>query len=763
VGATCPAAGQQPVAQQTFGAAGASTGAVQFAVNTAAFRVASDWSSATVDFANGQQTLVATLTTSGSASSANSNLTVLNLTNTDGWAARHTAPARSARNTTTGDLWHGGPAADGRGSVSIVPVTYTPNRSVTAASFDMSAAAGCTAGGTAGAIPVTATTARPWSFSYGTSLGTATGANANNIVCNNASAALDVVPRVASATDNNNVAYPTTFLATSTGTVAVTVPAAIRGDWQVPATPTYTLYAPTNGLAGWVNASFKFDSSANITGTTDNAGVGLDVANYQYETAGCPVPSTIVWTAMGSDKTGNAIAECASDFSNAAYRVRMRSTDRLGNLSAYATTQSFGVDKTAPLIRYSSTSDTTGTIRSTAGTTYMTAQVLDERAGFEATAAQHFIARIRRSVAVGATRADTNCVVGTTGTFGSTPISAPGCSFAAAGALGTAGTDGYRDVPAFNNAAIAASGQGYYTYNARVVDRAGNSATLGRRTILIDATAPTGTSAIPLMAAGTITGAYATPFDGIYTDEVETRTTSFGLRFGGDTLFFPASLTNHVSFDDVISRDSTVSQTTPFTSGTRFYTDLEATGAGDAPGGSTTAVSGVGLSATNFAGLTGVAFTDFTGQVTADAVTWTAKVASLSAFLMTNSDAANNSPAGGLKARAVGTSALTNSPFARVDFYRRAASNRWEYIGSVDGTTSTACTSSSQTCALYAADNGATRAWTYVLRTNGVNSTTGGAIALNNGTYRAVGVTGTAGRGLMTANSAAFAPPPPAP
>ena len=63
------------------------------------------------------------------AAIASNNLAILNFNNMDGYAARHTAPDRSAisdENTTM----YGGPGEAGVGSITVVPVLYTPSRTI---------------------------------------------------------------------------------------------------------------------------------------------------------------------------------------------------------------------------------------------------------------------------------------------------------------------------------------------------------------------------------------------------------------------------------------------------------------------------------------------------------------------------------------------------------------------------------------------------------------------------------------------------------
>src|SRR5690606_15666532 len=73
--------------------------------------------------------------------------TAHNFKNLDGWAIVHNLPARTAQGTAMPNLnWYGGPGAAGQGNYTIVPVIYTPGRSVQTATTSINALAGSTDG-----------------------------------------------------------------------------------------------------------------------------------------------------------------------------------------------------------------------------------------------------------------------------------------------------------------------------------------------------------------------------------------------------------------------------------------------------------------------------------------------------------------------------------------------------------------------------------------------------------------------------------------
>ncbi len=780
-GTTCPAVGQTPVAQQLFGSSGAASGAISFLVNTAAFTVASDFSSASTLFRNGQTTLVATATSATGSSSANSNLAVLNLTNVDGYAASHTAPTNTARDA-NGDAWYGGPVAAGRGSVTVVPVLYTAGRTISTAVVTMN---GCRAANADTVRFTTGTDVAPWTATYGTSATAPTGTK--TITCSRSNTA--TTPTVTSI-DNNNVSLNVSagnFLTSTNTTVAVNAPASIRTDYQAPQSGSALAINSQNGSNNsWVNAAFNFDTAGVITTPVDS-GVGIPTARV-IEYAGCPVNTDSTTNTWSVARTGNDVPECGSSQANNVYLLRYRATDRLGNAvsatSGVVFSGRFGVDKTAPQVRYSAGSRGNATVlNTTAGdSTLFQIEALDERSGLNSTlasAADHYLVRANR---MSTTNRAGACAVGSYPTVGGVTatnaggafITAPNCLMAAmAGSYGSVTADGYSTLQ--NITASVAGNEGYYTYRARVRDEAGNVTTSDIRSVLLAKSAPFTTTADALITS--LTASYAGTFTGFFRDSVETQGYGLRLRYtnGGSntvSLGFPMIATTATSFNNVITRDSLTALSTPFTSGVRLYTNIEYTN-NDGTLSATPTVDSLGahgLYAQNFGGLSNTGFSTFlTGITTFDATRWgngaagSVKNANLLSFNFdTTTVSGYNSPAGGLKARAFGNVDLTNSPFARVDFYHRVGvTSTWEYAGSVDGT-ATPCTNPSQSCGVYVAENNSQRAYTYVLRSVGSGAESFSSLSvggLGSGEWVAVGVHSTGGRVLLTGGAFDVIPP----
>lgn len=760
-----------PAAQQNFGTAGAADGQINLFINTADFTT--DYATATAKYLNGQKNLIAVLNVANS--NANSNLAILNFNNTDGYAAKHTAPTRSAV-ASTNVTFHGGPGADGRGRIQIAPVIYTPSRSLVSITAGLTGA--CSAAGTITFGGASTNPAFPVDYTYGTTLGSTAGANATNIVCSAASSSAagdpaDVTARVASSIDNAQNGGPSAagaanFATTSSSMPAVTAPASIKVDYSVPVM-TYALTAPTNGELGWVNASYNF-----ATATATDAGVGARAAStFAYYYTGCGV--TTAAPAAFTTNTGADIPECSSNFTGGLvsgtttrgpYTAWVQGEDLLGNQSALTNTGLFGVDKTFPTLRYTVSTDSlviysgAAPTVATAADTMFSSEALDDRSGFTSTAAQHILTRANQLLNTG------SCVVGT-GTIGSAFVTAPGCTFAAAPFTGTTLGDGFLPISPVTYSGLAGA-EGYWTYRARVTDRAGNTTTAPYRWALINTSTPTMTGmGIP----STVTASGTNTFTPNFTEVVESQLNSFRVVYGaGDTLSFPATAT-YARFDDVIGANGNTTMGKPFTSGVTFYTNIQSTTAtntlGTALAGDTatirpdSAVAGV----TNVGGIAssffGVQLLD--ANVANDGAAWTTattgKGALIDSFFVAASAAAWNSPAGGVKARVFANTNIINSPFTRIDYYYRANGvTAWQYAGSVDATVAPA-QSPVAGANVYIADNGTQRVWTYVLRsvanTNAsltalVGGYTNPLGTITTGCWRAIATSGSNGRVLSS-------------
>jgi hypothetical protein len=130
--AACAARSGAPAAQQTFGAQGGQAGTVQLYINSAEFAAPNFTTGADANtlYKNGLKTIVATLTTSDGSPTASNNVSAINFNNFDGFTLSWTLPSNKAPNA-QGLTYYGGPNGAGTGSFTVVPVIYTPGRTIT--------------------------------------------------------------------------------------------------------------------------------------------------------------------------------------------------------------------------------------------------------------------------------------------------------------------------------------------------------------------------------------------------------------------------------------------------------------------------------------------------------------------------------------------------------------------------------------------------------------------------------------------------------
>jgi uncharacterized protein YjdB len=799
-------------ARQVFtdGAANAST--IELSVNTAEFTADFAAGTANILFPNGLRTISASVFTTlpdgtkQEIQNASNNRQTVNFNNLDSWAIRFETPTRVAQGGQLSNPnfnWRGGPDAEGQGRYTVVPVFYTPGRSVRVAQTYLgqkaddtpnalvnTLGAGCT-GLSANALFTTGTDALPWTTEYGKTLTTG-----KRLSCNgyeHPAVNARNLPAITNTVDNFNITGPNVTIANGFRTAVqnnVNQPVAQRFDWGNPTGSSLLRTQVTGADTLWVNAVYNFNTvsvSSTLTHAAGRAfafadgGVGLPTTlGTTFAFAGCPL-SPAVATAPRTPMTANSgseIPECLTDFTGGTgalgpYVVDATQADVLGN-PVTITSPRFGVDKTAPLVQFAVATPVDSTVITApfAAGTVLQAETLDERSGLnDATAPQHFLAIANQASPTG------SCLVSA-----AAPNNVPGAQFVtnaacgftntAAGPLGIAnpGT-GYRPFAAITDVTLAT--EGYYTYSARAVDRAGNISAPARRRFLLSTTVPT-LAGIGL--PGQITAAGPNPFTPNFAETVEAWYTNFRVMYaglpapagvpagGGARVVYPASLYN-ARFNDVIGLNGNTTISTPFMSGTQFYTNFEhVDGAGNPVAGAATVNTfrpdSVGARVYNVGGFVSVntggpLMADILDpNVANDATRWVTKVPTLTVWSLGGSDAAWNAPATGLKAIALSNSNAQNSPFERVDFYESDGVESWHYLGSVSGTQAPA-PANSASGSLYLADNGTTRVWTYRLTQAVLDSATieGTGAALGSVAGRqfiAVGTRGSAGRSLST-------------
>lgn len=750
--------GTKRAAVQTFSANTIPpVGPISMSVNTANYTKNPTAGTTTVDFFNGPTTVSAQVfpknsgsqgavncTNSPSNPNCSTNTFSLVLNNVDGWAANVTKPTNvqisSAASPAPGQTFWGGPGTAGVVSAQLFPVIYTPGRSITTVTWTIG---GC-ATVTQTALPFTRTwgyTAAPANAQSACTAYQWTGGNRDNVIVTN-------------AIDNASNTYALPFAGLIPNTVVfASTPDSIRLDYVAPSVTTPTIARTAPAVTGWVNASFSFAPAASTDG-----GVGVRAtADRAYTYTGCGATAVAMPTATGAD-----IPECSTNFiggtpglgspGTAPYRVTMTESDRLGNVGTSTATQTFGVDKTNPAIRFNVTgvgADTIFTASAPTGAHFYLADFIDERSGFNlslagTTAQRHSLARAGHAWATG------QCIVAAAAAVpGATFVTDQQCALTNVTSYGGVGGDGWQ---AGMQVTLNGRAQSYHGYRTQVTDAAGNNSNIITRKSLIDTQAPFATGlTVPTLI--TNAGFNLAP---TLADSVELRFLSMRLDYPNvGELRYPQQAIG-TRFDDVITSPFGTAQNPP--TGAPYVRRIEAVTGDVWPGvppapATNVAAAPVNVKPTaamffafdvaNPAFLTvsplaaifdlgvenGVSFNTFnTGNVTNRVDYWRVipTVATTNQFNSTTP----------LRAQALTLTNTPNPPFVRVDFYR------------VDGGVSHYLGSSS---APIASDQGTFRSWVYALPTPYQatwDGTAQGTVVAGT-IVRAVGVTA-AGDGLAT-------------
>jgi uncharacterized protein YjdB len=382
-----------PAARQSFTSAGAQASNVQLYINTSEFGTPNfvTGADASTLYKNGLRTIVATLTTSPNAAStiASNSISQVNFNNPDGWTVSWTAPSNRA-NDVSNITWYGGPstpdaltpsATSGNGSYTVVPVIYTPNRTVVQAFLNMSSSCG-------GNIT---DRSRPFSITYGTA---ARDTLAGVLNCTNvATSTSGMAPYVAGGVDNNNNSYSAvgsspavarsifddfTNIANSTSN-GYRQSLAYRPnylylphDYLAPTISRFDVKGGTDATnsyvdSAWVNAayfmvgtnpttatgtgSFRYRiSDGNVGLTSTNGaenGAGAAARNTLFSVCNNTVPTSTptapinctspVATGGIASTIGSMNVPESSNLTNSAYVAQVAETDRLGNRATSVT------------------------------------------------------------------------------------------------------------------------------------------------------------------------------------------------------------------------------------------------------------------------------------------------------------------------------------------------------------------------------------------------------------------------------------------
>lgn len=757
---------RRAAARQLYSNGTANAGDITLFVNTADFTVDFTAGTADVFYPNGQKLVsVSVFTTEGTTArelqNAVNNRQTVNFNNIDGYAARYTNPTRTANNPANGLNWWGGPGAEGQGSATIVPVFYTAGRQITNLTLGMrqgltftsaicNQAGQAIPGRTGQGISTESYTAAPFRATYDASIGRMVASSASsasnyttagngNIEClgyEHPAADQQNIMGVIAATDNQNNGAPlVTFANGYRFSTAVARPVANRLDYNAPTTTTPDIRRASPSVTGWVNASFNFQSN---TDASTDGGVGTPGARtWYYKGAGSassPACSDTNWVAM-PNATGADIPECATNLiggwdgvngttrSGSPYRALYTEADRLQNTRTSSGSDVFGVDKTVPLIRFSTASKAdTAIVTTLSGATTFQAEFIDERAGFidgtelvgaafpaptkSSSGSISTLAASVRAQAHVASRAggfNTNvtstkaiCINpnalttallasnGSTLNAGATFQTAPNCSTVTPTTGVNIGqtADGYR----IGHPAQLESSEGLYHYLTFARDRAGNVSETIRRRVAVEQGNP---QIADILMPATVSASAAPVIGYNAQDNVEIRATTLANTYAGlplsNILRYPQTLVDPRFNDNVNSpvagAQASVTVPAPFIFGV-------ATGFASANNLVVSSQLQIWNVANNSALSANSGFitqgiptlNTFDAGTGGGYTSWT---------VLPSRDAGFNAPEG-LKAQLVSNTNVTNQAFVRVDFFRLSAATadfgntHWQYLGSAN-------------------------------------------------------------------------------
>ncbi len=487
--------GGMSAAKQVF-ATNPAAGAINLSVNTAAYTVTP--TAAVTSWKNGPTTISAAVYPAGASAPTATNTINIVLVNADGWMATlDDAPDGTAAGPGGLTYW-GGPGAANTATYTLRPVTYTAGRSVTAVSWNV---AGCN---------VNQGAATGYTRSFG-----ASGSGANTSCNTEYTGGARHNVAVTSATDNAANPYPVGGMIPN-ATIFGSTPDSVRFDWVFSGGIQTPTVVGSEGF-NWINASWTFNPAG--TDVFADAGVGANGSSWKPFTTG-----TTTQVSSGAD-----FAETNTNNNTDGYRLYATGADLLGNAGSTGNTAYFGVDKTAPSIRYASAGNLPsiytqgGTTSKTDSTTYLAIQAMfaagttdtvqtesiDNRSGLSRS-----ITTSRRFAQGGATGSTSNL----------------GCS-TNSGVFGAAYGDGWRPAPQVHISCGSAAA-GYYTTSQQTVDRAGNTSGTYKRTMALDPAQPAVTGVSPNAA---YTANAAAPFTIGAQDDLEVIDWSARLHYPGLT------------------------------------------------------------------------------------------------------------------------------------------------------------------------------------------------------------------------------------
>ena len=541
---------------------------VTMSFNTAAFTAATGAPA----FKNGACTLKARARLASGSQIATSG-TPITLNNIDFVSTTITTTPSTGQNASATDasglLWRAGAV-----NVTAVPVIYTANRTIASAAVTLVNAGGDAALGRSSAVvPNGGTVAVQSGLTPAAGVITASFANNTTAPTGVSGATVDTLGVLVTTVDNNGNAGPT--LAASSANF-------IRLDNRA---PDVTTVAPTfvantqHTLNGWVGKNFVFSTdagsltissvttrdSSTVVGALNVIGVDRNTVSTQFAPQGASSTSTS-WATFTS---ASSLTETAAATGTAAYDLRLRICDALGNCNNSATLTTFGVDLTAPTAATVSSpkaNEIVGIGQTLSNANSITVNAVDPQgangvsgSGIGATPVQVQATRLAPS---GTSGQATTCVIGTPNT-GNTACTA--------------------SVDSGKTFLVPTTNPGQYQVIYQVSDQAGNQSSTVTLNYYIDQNAPTASGGIAIPASITAGAAFTSSV----ADNMDLASAQgvlhYPLSTGAVNIVAPATLSaTGVAFDNTLTRAATASFTL---SAQQFYRSL-----GGITGGAITAV-----------------------------------------------------------------------------------------------------------------------------------------------------------------------------
>ena len=435
VGADAEVEGAAP-ASEVKGSAAESSFTLTFTLRTAEF----DDETGQVRFANGERDLRASLSTREGGEDIWTSVIPVRLNNRDTFLA-HLAPQRGPTAGPQGEEWMGGDLG-----IEIIPVIYHPGRTVTSVTLEIRRRGGASlrVRGVGGEAP------------FHTTFPGSGPADSTNIANYQTPPGATDQVRVRSARYGNGDPVPELPVAVAEG---------LRIDNVPPPGGSFAL--PEQGaespccLGNWVGADFQF--AAAFQGEAD-VGVGGESVSFHVGPAG---ESDQELAARPAVERGSDAMESAT---NTAYRAVAVYRDALDNRRVIALAPSsgnslsnelgavMGIDATPPEVRFSSAAVAHRAVNPDGGSSW-TVRAEDRASGFSSMPARATVRRL-----------------------------APGLDGAAACPF--PGTSICQPAPDALTRSVPSEGEGYFVYQSRVLDRAGNRSDQLSRWLLRDTEAP---------------------------------------------------------------------------------------------------------------------------------------------------------------------------------------------------------------------------------------------------------------------------------